>query len=95
MQSNIPKQPTLGNQPNTTDQDYAIGDVVVLINGDDDSLYEFSRINIVLNAKCYITKPRKAKMLCVWIGDIHPATTAELKAKRRLSETEQSLAEVS
>lgn len=94
MRSNISKQLVVSNQQNIADQDYAIGDVVVLINGDDDSLYEFSRVNIALNAKCYITKPRKVKMSCVWISDIRPATTAELKAKCRLPETNQ-LAEVS
>lgn len=80
---------------NPIDSDFLIGDVVVLINGDDDSLYEFSKVNTVLNAKCYIAKPRKAKMLCVWIREIRPASITERNAKHRLTETEQALAEVS
>ena len=77
----------------STESDFLVGDVVVLINGDDDSLYEFSKVNTVLNAKCYITKPRKAKMLCVWIREIRTATTAEVQANRRL-EAEHAVAEV-
>lgn len=81
MNTNISK-PTTAINP--SECDFAVGDVVVWINGDDDSLYEFSKVNTVLNAKCYITKPRKGKMLCVWIREIRTATTAELKAHRRL-----------
>ena len=78
-----------------TSNDFLVGDVVVLINGDDESLYEFSKVNTVLDAKCYIAKPRKAKMLCVWIREIRSVTVAELQANRRLTEAEQALAEVS
>ncbi len=97
MQSNIPKPPEQGNQPNTTDQDYAIGDVVVYTNPilTDrlhvvDQLFEDGSVGITGFYK-------RENWLCGWanVGDIRPATTAELKAKRRLSETEQSLAEVS
>ena len=84
----------MANSPELeSNEDFLIGDVVVLINGDDDSLYEFSKVNTVLNAKCYITKPRKAKMLCVWIREIRTATTAEVQANRRL-EAEHAVAEV-
>ena len=109
MKSNIPKHPCANKctdfkeeqcktcliPSNPIDSDFLIGDVVVLINGDDDSLYEFSKVNTVLNAKCYIAKPRKAKMLCVWIRAIRPASITERNAKHRLTETEQALAEVS
>lgn len=33
MQTNIPKPPEQGNQQDTTDQDYEIGDVVVYADG--------------------------------------------------------------
>lgn len=97
MQSNIPKQPKQGNQPNTTDHDYAIGDVVVYtspILTDRlhvvDAFHESGCVGITGFYK-------RENWLCGWanVGDIRPATTVELKAKRRLSETEQSLAEVS
>lgn len=110
MKSNIPKHPCTNKCPNfkgeqcrtclvqeveVADSGFLVGDVVVLIDGDDDSLYEFSRVNTALNAKCYISKPRKAKMPCVWICDIRPATVAEIQANRRLTNAELSQAEVS
>ena len=87
--------PSNSDELELTNNDFLVGDSVVLINGDDDSLCEFSKVNTVLDAKCYITKPRKAKMLCIWIREIRPATVAELHANRRLTEAEQALAEVS
>ena len=87
--------PSNSTELESPESDFLIGDVVVLINGDDDSLYEFSKVNTVLDAKCYIAKPRKAKMLCVWIREIRPASIIELSANRRLTEAEQALAEVS
>ena len=87
--------PSNSTELESIENDFLVGDVVVLINGDDDSLYEFSKVNTVLNTKCYITKPRKAKMLCVWIREIRPASIIELSANRRLTEAEQALAEVS
>ena len=87
--------PSNSTELESPESDFLIGDVVVLINGDDDSLYEFSKVNTVLNAKCYITKPRKAKMLCVWIREIRPASIKEHNANRRITEAEQALAEVS
>ncbi|AOA58254.1 hypothetical protein [Acinetobacter larvae] len=81
MKSNISKPAVASNDTAT---DFVRGDAVVLINGDDNTLYEFSKVNTVLNAKCYITKPCKAKMLSVWISDIRHATTAEITARRRL-----------
>lgn len=90
MKSNISKQPTLGNQQDTTDQDYAIGDVVVYVDG---IIASFSLQTI----EAY--QPDDHYWLAdgqlVHVSHIRPATTAELKAKRRLFETEQSLAEVS
>lgn len=95
MQSNIPKQPTLGNQQDTTDQDYAIGDVVVLTNlcrnFHSDDLFE---VKSKTTASLWSVKS-KNHFILVSSKEIRPASTAELKAKRRLSETEQSLAEVS
>ncbi|MDQ8951716.1 hypothetical protein RFH42_01920 [Acinetobacter rudis] len=101
MKSNIPKQPTLGNQQDTPDQDYAIGDVVVIMHHcASNSLHEVigpinentigvAAINHVMG--CVMVDYRKL----VAPKFLRAATTAELKAKRRLSETEQSLAEVS
>lgn len=94
---NISKLPPVGNQQDITDQDYAIGDVVVYA-----SHILTDRLHVVdafHESGCVgITGFYKREdWLCGWVnvGDIRPATTAELKARRRLSETEQSLAEVS
>lgn len=89
MRSNIPKQSPTGNQHNATDQDYAIGDVVVYVG----------EINIESLETIEAYQPDDYYWLVggqlVHASHIRPATTSELKARRRLSETEQSLAEVS
>ena len=101
MKSNIPKQPTQGNQPNPTDQDYAIGDVVVIMHHcASNSLHEVigpineNTIGVVPIHQVFgsVMSDNKRHAAPIFV---RPATTAELKAKRRLSETEQSLAEVS
>ncbi|MDQ8954521.1 hypothetical protein RFH42_16345 [Acinetobacter rudis] len=97
MKSNIPKQPTLGNQQDTTDQDYAIGDVVVSTrNSVIPVLFEIvEEPNASFDG--YVQCRSMSRVIVYWlaISEIRTATTAELKVKHRLSETEQSLAEVS
>lgn len=89
MQTNIPKPPEQGNQQDTTDQDYEIGDVVVYADG----------INIESLETIEAYQPDDHYWLeggqLVHASHIRLATTAELKARRRLSETELSMAEVS
>lgn len=90
MQTNIPKPPDQGNQQDTTDHDYAIGDVVAYVDG---IIAPFSLQTIEAyqpNDHYWLVGGQLAHA-----SHIRLATTAELKAKRRLSETEQSLAEVS
>lgn len=91
MKSNIPKQPEQGNQANTTDQDYAIGDVVVYtspILTDRlhvvDAFHESGCIGITGFYK-------RENWLCGWANavDIRSATIAELKSRHRLPETSQ------
>ena len=89
MKSNIPKPPEQGNQQDTTDQDYAIGDAVVYVDEINIELLETIE-EYCLNDHYWLVGAQ-----LVHVSHIRPATTAELKAKRRLSETEQSLAEVS
>lgn len=90
MKSNIPKPPTQGNQPNTTDQDYAIGDVVVRTDMDRNYLYEVLFVDTYSLRLRILAEPKSS---AIWLApyEVRPANVAELKAKRCLSETNQLL----
>ena len=96
MKSNLPQHPCKGKctafkeeQCNTcliaVNADFTYGDMVVKTHGDDNTLYEFSRLNRVDPSKGYIHQPRKPfSMQCFALSGLKHATTAELKAGHRL-----------
>lgn len=78
-----------------TDSDFLIDDVVVKINGDDDTLYVFAMQSEINPDYVYIGDPDAEQGECIARTDIRSATVAEIQANRRLTEAEQALAEVS
>lgn len=78
-----------------TDSDFLIDDVVVKINGDDDTLYVFAMRSEIDPDYVYIGEPDAEQGECIARIDIRSATVAEIQANRRLTEAEQALAEVS
>ena len=96
MKSNLPQHPCKGKcsnfrteQCNTcliaAEADFTYGDMVVKTHGDDNTLYEFSRLNRVDPSKGYIHQPHKPfSMQCFALSGLKHATTAELKAGHRL-----------
>ncbi|MBJ8426022.1 hypothetical protein I5703_04775 [Acinetobacter bereziniae] len=78
-----------------TDFDFLIDDVVVKINGDDDTLYVFAMQSEINPDYVYIGEPDAEKGECIARTDIRSATVAEIQANRRLTDAEQALAEVS
>ncbi|KAF1026110.1 MAG: hypothetical protein GAK29_01511 [Acinetobacter bereziniae] len=79
----------------TDTSDFLPDDVVVKIFGDDDTLYVFAMQSEINPDYGYIGEPDAEQGECIALADIRHATVAEIQAKRRLTEAEQALAEVS
>ena len=75
--------------------DYVIEDMVIKTQGDDDALFVFAMYSEISSGYCYIGEPYAEQGEMILLSQIRHATVAELKAKRRLTEAEQALAEVS
>lgn len=98
MKSNLPQQPNQNN-----DVDFLIGDVICITEAwrpTKNNLYVFENVNgCSVQVSLYAPGLSRSMSIlagfCVDITNIRHATVAELQAKRRLSEAELALAEVS